>query len=242
MKSRDITFAALPPIRDGLGGARISAEARRVQALIDRATPPEAMAAAPVAPARGVMQLVANVEATRGGLRRVDGAHWQAACALAAMNAQAQARAERRGVDAVLPFGAGQIAVAAEYRALVEWREGSALKCASLEAGRAGGGGAGLFIDSFIDRGAALARLRVRIGDGLALSPRYAMDRGNGRKVLSVRALVDLVALSGADLTAVLRRYGWQADGKHRKLLRGVLCAALDRMQGYADAGPQNLD
>lgn len=234
---RKIDDMALPPIRlhPAEARARAMAERDRCAAVLMRATPPEPMGAAPVAPARGVMQLVPNYEVTRGGIRREAGAHWQSACALAAMNAQAVARAERRGIDPVLPFTQGQINVAAEYRALVEWREGSAMKCASLEAGRSGGGGAGLFIDSFMDKGRALAELQGRIGNGAALSPRYAMDRGNGRKLVSVRAVVDLVVISGADLTAVLRRYGWQANGVNRKALRSHLCAALDRMQGYRD-------
>lgn len=225
---------------DAIHGLRASDV--RLGEILAAATPPAAMGAAPVAPARGTMHLVPNYEVTRGGIRREVGAHWQEACALLVMNAQAAARCSRRGADVVLPFNAGHIGIAAHYRALVEWRASGGMKCASLEAGRSGSGGSGLFIDTYLDRGAEIAVMQDRIGRGIALSPRYAMDRGNGRKVLSVRSLVDAVVLSGSDLTAILRRYGWQANGVNRKALRSALCAALDRMQGYPEGQPQNTD
>ena len=213
----------------------------RVASMVAGAVPPSAMGAAPVAPARGAMQLVPNYEATAGGMRRLESSHWRAVCALGAMNAQAAARADRRGVDGVVPFSAGQVSIAAIYRALVEWREGSAMRCGGLEAGR-GGSGSGVFIDRFIEEGARLADFHQAIGEGFALRPRRSMDRGNARKPLSDRALVDAVVIDGRDLSAVLRRFGWEADGKNRKLLRVALCEALDRMQGYRVFRTQNMD
>lgn len=218
------------------------ASEQRVADLLEAATPPAEMAAAPVAPARGAMHLVPNYEVTKGGIRREVGAHWQQACVLIAMNAKAAARAERQGVAAVLPFDAGHIGMAAHYRALVEWRSAGGMKCASLEAGRSGSGGSGLFIDTYLEIGAEVEELHRRIGDDVALSPRYAMDRGNGRKVLTARALVDAVVLSGSDLSSVLRQHGWQANGVNRKALRASLRGALDRMQGYREKAPQNTD
>jgi hypothetical protein len=44
-----------------------------------------------------------------------------------------------------------------------------------------------------------------------------------------------MVVVGGQDLSAVLVRFGWQADGKNRKALRLALVGALDRMQGYKE-------
>lgn len=214
--------------------ARLAAEAGRVAAIKAHAAPPLAMREAPVAPARGPQQLVPNFTVTGGGLRRLQGAHWRGLSPLAAAVAQARLRHETRGGDApfVPPYSPGQVAMAELYAALVEWRDGSAMKCSSLEAGREGGG-SGHFIDTFIDRGAQLAELQARIGDGVAMDVRRHMDRGNTRARITVRAAVDMVCLAGLDLTEVLRRFGWEPDGKNRKVLRTAICDALDRMQGY---------
>ncbi|NEX45196.1 hypothetical protein [Pseudotabrizicola algicola] len=239
MTRKPISLAPMPPVlrSGGVAAARalVAAADRRVAEAVRRATPPEAMASAPVAPARGTMQLVPNWEVTRGGIKREAGAHWRVACALVSMNERARLRAEARGVDLVLPFSSSQIAIADDYRAITEWRDGSGLKCASIEAVRGGSGGSGLFIDTFVERGRWLRRLHARIGTDAALSPRYAMDRGNARKVIWVRGLVDAVILEGQDLSAILKRHGWQADGKNRNALKSCLCSALDRMQGYRD-------
>lgn len=239
MTKKPITLAPMPPVmrEGGITAARalVMAADRRVSEAVHRATPPEAMASAPVAPARGAMQLVPNWEVTRGGIRREAGAHWRVACALVSMNERARMRAEARSLDLVLPFTASQIAIADDYRTITEWRDGSGLKCASIEAVRGGSGGSGLFIDTFVERGRWLQRLHARIGTDAALSPRYAMDRGNARKVIGVRLLVDAVILEGLDLSAILKRQGWQANGVNRKALKSCLCSALDRMQGYRD-------
>lgn len=217
------------------GSDRLRAEALRIEAIKARATPPAEMAAAPVAPARGVQALVANYTVTAGGMRRLEGAHFQALSPLAAFVAQAGLRHSARGSegDFVPPYSPGQVAMAEMYAALIEWRSGSGLRCASLEGGTAQAG-SGHFIDTFMDRGQALAALQARIGAGVALSPRRHMDRGNARRTITARAVVDMVCLSGVDLSEVLRRFGWQADGRNRRELRAALCAALDRMQGYA--------
>ncbi len=239
MSKKPITLPVGLPVSRHCGGSKaqalLAAADHRRAVMLACATPPEAMAAAPVAPARGTMQLVPNFEASRGGIRREAGSHWRVACALVAMNAQAQARADRRDIAAVLPFTESQIAIADDYRTITEWRDGSGLKCASIEAARGGSGGSGLFIDSFVERGRWLATLHARIGTGAALSPRYAMDRDNARTTITQRQLVDAVILHGMDLSMVLKRHRWQADGKNRKVLKLCLCSALDRMQGYRD-------
>jgi hypothetical protein len=221
------------------GKRRIAAEALRLAEIKELATPPAAMQAAPMAPARGPQQLVPSVTVIGGGMRRVEGAHFRALSPVAAMVAQARLRHDARHGDSdrtfVPPFTPAQITMAEDYAALVEWREGSALRCASLEAGRAGGGGSGLFIDSFVDQGNWLAELRRRIGTDVAMSVRRHMDRGNTRRSITVRAAVDMLCLGGQDLSTILRRYGWAEKGSHRSDLRTAISGALDRMQGYRD-------
>lgn len=230
-KGFDRKFAVDPYGRD-----RLQVEARRIEQIKAEATPPSGMGAAPMAPARGPQVIVQNWTVTPGGMRQRDGVHMRSLSPLAQAVAQARMRHEAKDTDRpfVPPYGAGQVAMAEYYAALVEWRDGSAMKCSSLEAGREGGG-SGHFIDRFIDRGAALAELHVRIGHDMAMVPRRHMDRGNARRAISVRAAVDMVCLAGQDLTEVLRRFGWEPDGKNRKVLRTAICGALDRMQGYED-------
>lgn len=222
------------------GLARREAEVGRIASIKANACPPDLMIAAPMAPARRPQQLVPNFSVTGGGMRRSEGGHWRELSPLASAVATARLRHEGKGTDApfVAPFTPGQIAVAEDYAALVEWREGSAVKCASLEAGR-GGSGAGVFIDTFIQQGRWLAELQARIGDGVAMSIRRHMDRGNARRSITVRAAVDLLVLREMPIKTILKRYGWAADMKDQKALRAAICGALDRMQGYQDRAVQ---
>ena len=210
------------------GALRLAAEARRVEAVMARATPPDAMAAAPVAPARGPMQLVSQFEVMPGGTRRRASPHWRAACALVVMVEQARQRGD---AERPAPFTPAQIDTAAKYRTLTEWRDGSGIKCASIEAGRACAGGGADFMDRYLDRGATLDAVHRAIGTGAAMSPRRHMDRDNARHTISDRAAVDMVVLAGRDVSAVLRAYGWPCNGLNRKALRAALCATLDRMR-----------
>lgn len=220
------------------GAARLACEAKAVASMLDRAAPHPGMGAAPVAPARGTMRIEQSWDVMPGGTRKRAGTHGVDMCQLEVMVAQAARRHADRTPDApfVPPFTSSQIAVARDYRALVEWREGSALRCSSLEAGRStGAGGSGLFIDSFIQQGNWLAELHRRIGHGLAMDVRRHMDRDNARRPITVRALVDMVVVAGQDPTQVLQRFGWAPKGEARKTLRTQLVGALDRMQGYKD-------
>lgn len=218
------------------GRQRLEGEAKRIEAIKAQAAPPSAMSAATVAPARGPQQLVPNFTVTAGGIRRTDGAHWRGLSPLAAAVAQARLRHEARGSDApfVPPYGPGQVAMAEFYAALVEWRDGSAMRCSSFEAGREGGG-SGHFIDTFLQRGFDLAQLHQRIGNGVAMAPRRNMDRGNARRSITVRAAVDMAVLAGLPVKAILHRFGWVANMREMRELRAAICGALDRMQGYAD-------
>jgi hypothetical protein len=222
------------------GLKRMADEGKSVASMLDRAVPLPGMGAAPVAPARvfGPMRVEQSWDVMPGGTRRRAGTHGVEMCQLEVMVAHAARRHAERTPDApfVPPFTSSQIAVARDYRALVEWRDGSALRCSSLEAGRStGAGGSGLFIDSFIQQGRWLAELQARIGNGVAMDVRRHMDRDNARRPISVRALVDMVVVAGQDLTQVLQRFGWAAKGEARKALRLSLVGALDRMQGYRE-------
>lgn len=221
------------------GQMRLADQHGRIEHIKAQASPPPAMGAAPMAPARGPQQLVPSFTVTTGGMRRVEGAHWQGLSPLAAAVAQAKMRHDARHPDAafVPPYDPAQVAVAEDYAALVEWRAGSPMKCASLE-GRRGGGGSGEFIVSYIKQGEWLATLHARIGDGVAMSPRRNMDRGNGRRTITVRVAVDLLCLSGVPVKTILQRFGWTADMKDQRALRTAICGALDRMQGYTGDRP----
>lgn len=223
------------------GRQRLDAERKRCVEMLERSTPPvEVQGVVPVGPARGAMVISQGFEALPGGMRRRDGIRMRELSPLAQMVANAWLRHQARFAgdeDAafVAPFDPAQVQVSEDYRALVERHEAGLIKCSSTEAGRAGGGASGLAIDRFMDDGRWLAVLRSRIGDEVVMSPRRNMDRGNARKAITARVLVDQVVLHGRDLSSVLTRHGWQADGKNRKLVRAALCAALDRMQGYRD-------
>lgn len=215
------------------GALRLKASADRCEAVLDRALPPVAMHEATVAPARGAMGLVPNWDMAVGGMRRLDGAHGVMLSPLARMVAEARAR--HRGDGAfVPPFNPGQVQVAEDYAALVEWREGSAMRGQNLQGGR-GGSDSGVFIDTFIQQGLWLAEMHRRIGGATAMAPRRHMDRGNARRAITVRAAVDMVCIAGRSLSEVLVAFGWVAKGETRDELRGHVRGALDRMQGYRE-------
>lgn len=227
-----------------LGSARLAQMDAAVQARLDRAVPPPEMGAAPVAPARGSMRLVADYTVTQGGIRQRTGAHWQEPGPLSVMVEQARQRhvAKDRDEEAfVAPFTPGQIAVSEDYRALVERHEAGLVKGSSLDGG-AGGGGSGLAIDAYIQDGRWLSELRRRIGDGVTMQVRRHMDRDNARRAIRVQVLVDMVLVQGKTLSDVLRAYGWAKKTTHLAILRGELSAALDRMQGYRDAAQRGID
>ena len=223
---------------DLTGRAGLDAERRRCDDILARATPPEDMRAAPVAPARGTMALQPNWTVLPGGTRKRDGSHWVAAGPLSVMLEQARMRHEAKGGDEdtfTAPFTPGQIAVSEDYRALVERHEAGLCKGSSMEAGRSGSGSSGLAIDSYIDGSRWLAELRRRIGSGSTMQVRRHLDRDNARRAIPVRSLVDMVLVQGQTLSDVLRSYGWAKTTLHLRMVRGELCAALDRMQGYRD-------
>lgn len=197
-------------------------EAERLRRMLDQATPPEGMQAAPVAPARGIMQRVNDAA----------GPYWRGADQLSVMCRQARAR-HRGDAPFVAPFTPGQIAMGRHYQTLVEQHDSAGMKCASVEARGGGGGGSGQggFIEALLHDREEIRSLHQRIGDGFALQVRRGA--GSGRRPITLRRLVDAVCLEDQDVTAVLRAHGWAAKGDAREALRAALSEALDRMQGY---------
>lgn len=216
-------------------------EERQWRDLLAAAKPPPAMSDAPVAPARASMQLLPDFEMDSAGWQRQVGSHWAACEGIARMNAQAQLMWQRRHPGADLtgytaPFRHEQVEVAHLYRSLVEWRDGSAIKCASVEGRGGGGEGLGLgYSEAFLGAGRTLAALRAAVGRGHALQPRRHMDRTNARRAIPDLALLDAVVLHDMDLSAVLKRYGWlEQKGGYRNDLRSALRTSLDRMRRVA--------
>lgn len=224
------------------GKKRLKAEQGRLRAMMDRAEPPQAMRAAPVAPARGVMQLVPDYEIAPGGTRRVAGAHWVEPSPLDVQNAHAVEAALARDPEAVPAkaevFSPGQVAMAARYRALVEWLAGSGMKCSRLD------GGSGkilnrttdMYPQGYSDKRTEVEKLHAAIGDGVILQV-TRRNRGElrdkARRPLTVRAAVDGMVLDGLTLSRLITRHGWAANGEARRQVRDAIRAALDRMQGY---------
>lgn len=225
--------------RDGL--ARLEAERRRCDAMLERAAPPEACGdAIPAAPARGPMTTWAPREvqrteagnwrevragyAGRSGARRADAFDRMTADA---KRAQAKARS-----GFVAPFTIGQVEAGRAYAALVERVEASGVKLSSVEGIGASGGGGGQREAAVLDDVRKLKRARGRIGNGLA---KEAVRKGSARgpRSITVRILVDMVCLHDRSLSQVLQRHGWASKGTHREELRVALRAALDRLHGY---------
>ena len=128
-----------------------------------------------------------------------------------------------------------QVGIARYYRALVEKIDAAGVRCSSTFDDHVGGVGRTDFMDAFAADVERLDRLRGAIGDGFALKVRmqgaHSMDRGS-RTSITYRQLIDRVCLADQELSGVLRRYGWAAATKNRKVLRVTLCAILERMKG----------
>jgi len=211
------------------------------------ATPPEIMAEAPVAPARGCMRLVEGFKAVGLEQSRVgwdvqvasDGLRWEGQCQLQIMVEQARRTHVKRvgSMDGfVAPFTPGQIQMGQRYATLVERHAAGGMKCTAI--GRTGGGGqGGDFMDTFVAEGREIDLIRRRIGTGQAMIVRRVRPSDRGTKSgITDRRLVDMVCLEGADLTEVLRAHGWDKQVKQRQVLREALAAVLDRIQGYSGA------
>lgn len=203
---------------------------------------------APVAPARGpvrVVNLMADYPAKDGRTVQKPGGFagrrtMQRADVFDVMRAQAA----RRG--GAFPLTDAQVGMGRLYAVLVEKHEAGGQRCISAEAfltaGTTGGTAEG-YTDARLDLAGRIARLRLRIGSGVALAVRRIRpsERAGGavRAIITDRALVDLVCLQGMDLSRVLQAHGWAADDKTRKALAQALSGALDRMLGTGPFRPQ---
>lgn len=150
----------------------------------------------------------------------------------------------RRGGEP--PFTLAQVDAGRAYRALHERVASAGVKCSgAFQVERSGRSGKVDFMDAYIRDVERLDDLRNAIGAGVAKETRERREatagkvrigdvelRRIGRKLITVRALVDAVCLSERSLSAVLEAHGWRATGKNRKALLASLRAALERMRG----------
>jgi hypothetical protein len=89
-------------------------------------------------------------------------------------------------------------------------------------------------MDAFVSEGDEIRRMRARVGTGAAMQVRRIRPSARGtaaRGIITDMALLDAVCLEGLTLSAVLERYGWAVDGKHREALRGALVEVFFRMK-----------
>lgn len=206
-------------------------EAGRIAALKRQAVAPEGCGPEmPLAPARGRLVPVAPIAMVRaadGYVPQHVGFAGRDAARAADVWDRMAAQAARAGGEA--PFTVQQVATGRAYAALVERHAAFGLRGRSVEvlAGRGGGASDGV-MDAVIDEGRRIAAMERAAGGGMALAVRR--QRGAGRSGVPVLALVRAVAVDGLDLSAVLRRYGWAAQGPNREAAREALAAALDRM------------
>lgn len=149
------------------------------------------------------------------------------------MQAQASKKKSR------IPLTASQIETARTYARTVERHAAGAVRCSSIE-GRGGGTGGGP--DGFTDARLASSR-RIdlwhrRIGDGQAMAVKRVRKMARPGKVqritITARQLVDAVCIEDMEISKVLRRYGWPANGRNVHACCVALGAILDRMSGPA--------
>lgn len=198
----------------------------------------------PEAPARGPFQVFQPVEMVPGSALRARPAGWQGRDAIRMGDAFDVMAEQARRQKAAAPFTPGQVQAGRDYARLVERLDAAGVRCSSLEALAQRGGGGGSFVDAVLRDRQRLQAMRHRIGDGLAIEVRRVRpsDRGGvRRRAMSDRVLVDLVCVREKCLSEILRSFGWAASTKNRAALRAALCGALDRMQGYKLARPQNV-
>lgn len=228
------------------GAARLVSESERLAVIRARAMPVEGCGPAiPLAPARGpqvaVVPHVIMPDPKEAGGYKVEQTGWRGFSAAKAADIfdMIAMRAVKRGAKS--PFTKGQVNVARRYRDLVERHEAGGMRCASLEARRSSGpSGGGEFMDAFVSEGEAIAWLRARIGNGVAMTVRRVRPSargGKGARIITDRVLVDSICLEGRSFRDVLDRHGWAQDGKNAARLIVAMATVLDRMQGYGGSG-----
>ncbi len=142
-------------------------------------------------------------------------------------------QATRRGGG--LPFTAGQVGTARDYRALDEKVQSAGMKCSKAFDVEIGSNGGADFMTAYRRDIERLGWFKRAIGRGDALSVRrhgaHTMDRGQRRSITDA-VLIEMVCIRQHALNAVLEAHGWSLAAKNRKPLQSALCAILDRMQG----------
>ncbi|WP_299686708.1 hypothetical protein [uncultured Tateyamaria sp.] len=154
-------------------------------------------------------------------------------------------QAHRRSGDQGGPFTRAMVSAGRSYREITEEVHGFGVKGSSAFDGALGGCGKVDAMDAYIAKAERLRWFHEAIGDGVAKSnkrkaPIYEGQtsvgsyhlRDIGRKLITVRVLVDAVCLHGQALGPVLGAHGWSRSAKNTKTLQSALCAALWRMQG----------
>lgn len=131
----------------------------------------------------------------------------------------------------------GQIEQGRLYARLVERHEAGAVRCSSLEGRSGGDGTGGGFTDARLESARRIDLMRARIGDGMAMDVQRVRKARPGqlqRVRITARQLVDQVCIGDQEISKVLRRYGWAADGATIRRCCEALGAILDRMAGPA--------
>lgn len=213
---------------------RNNAERRRLAQIMRKATPPEAVGPEiPAAPGRGSATPFAprkTVQTPAGPRVRFDGHAGRFALKLDDAFTVMQRQADRRNTDAPPLFTIAQIEAGRAYAALAEKCQGSGVKCSSIEAQARSSGGLAVTEAQLRDL-ARLEAMRRAIGSGWALEAKNKR-KGDARRPIRVRHLVDAVTIREKTLSQLLRDSGWSANTGHREALRRVLRLALDRLYG----------
>jgi hypothetical protein len=137
-----------------------------------------------------------------------------------------------------------EIGAGRDYRAVHMKVEAMGVKCSSLWQQPRRSGKTDV-IDAFIQNRRRLDMFHEAIGHGVAKRVKNKVPvregkviigkvtlRSIGRKLITVRTLVDSVCLYEEDIASVLERHGWARGGKNQVVLRKALADALYRMQG----------
>lgn len=205
----------------GMGRARMLVERMGLdcalhRAALDQAVPDASGARSPVGPARLPVETVELVEA-RGDESR------ERVTPLGMRTARVRLPRVLRALRDHDP----RRRAALRYQHLVE--VANAAPCGALVSVRVDGGG------RISDGGASwklgiseeLRAFHFAIGGAVALAP--ASRRGS-RRLITERAMLDMVCLSNQELRSVLRAHGWAARSVLVKHLAEIVLAALDRM------------
>ncbi|MTH76327.1 hypothetical protein [Paracoccus aestuariivivens] len=228
------------------GGERLAAERERMAAIIARATPAEGCSPRiPISPARGPQvsvtpHVMLPDEKSDDGWK-AERTGWRGFKAARAMDIfddlerRAANRKDKDGNPGVSPFTKGQVNAARRYRDMVERHSAGGMRCSSLEAQRASGpSSGGEFMDAFIAEGDAIAWMRRRIGNGVAMPVRRVRPSARGgerARIIYDRVLVDAICMEGRSFREVLELHGWKASGQNAKAVTSALGKILDRMQ-----------